>query len=189
MKVSPATVTVPNRGAVVVLTATLSETTPLPVPVAPAVTVIQLVLLVAVRAQPAVPVTLIDTEPPAAPRFEYGGDMLNAPHTVDPCAAACVTVKVCPPIVIVPVRVVVRALAATLSDTVPLPVPVAPAVTVIQLALLVAVRAHPVVPVTVTDTGPPAAATLCDVGDRLNAPHTVPAWVTVKFCPAIVTEP
>ena len=68
--------------------------------------------------------------------------------------------KVSPPTVTVPIRAVVAVLAATLSDTEPLPVPVAPAVTVIQLALLVAVRAHPVVPVTVSDTGPPAAATL-----------------------------
>ena len=70
------------------------------------------------------------------------------------------TVKVCPAMVTVPVRGVPAVLAATLSDTVPLPVPDAPAVTVIQLALLVAVRAHPVVPVTVTDCTRPAAATL-----------------------------
>ena len=39
-------------------------------------------------------------------------------------APACVTVKVWPPIVSVPVREVVPALAATLKLTVPLPVPV-----------------------------------------------------------------
>ena len=84
------------------------------------------------------------------------GEIENAPHA----AASWLTVKVCPATVTVPVRAVPAVLAATLSETVPLPVPVAPAVTVIQLALLVAVRAHPVVPVTVTDSEAPDAATL-----------------------------
>ena len=67
-------------------------------------------------------------------------------------------------------------LAATLSDTVPLPVPDAPAVTVIQLALLVAVLAHPVVPVTVTDNEAPDART-SDwlVGEIVKAPHAAAA--------------
>ena len=83
--------------------------------------------------------------------------------------------NVSPAIVTVPNRDAVAEVAATFSDTMPLPVPVAPAVTVIQLALLVAVRAHPIMPITVNDTGPPAAPILCDVGDRLNAPHVEPA--------------
>ena len=87
--------------------------------------------------------------------------------------------KVWPPIVTVPVLAVATVLAATLSATVLLPEPVAPAVTVIQLALLVAVRAQPVVPVTATDTGPPAAPTLWLVGARLKVPHAAAACVTV----------
>ena len=104
-------------------------------------------------------------------------------------AAACVTVKVCPPIVTVPVRKASVALIATLSATAPLPVPVAPAVTVIQAALLAAVHAHPVVPVTATDTGPPVALALWLVGDRLNAPHAAASWLTVKVWPPMVTVP
>ena len=183
MKVSPAIVTVPNRDAVAEVAATFSDTMPLPVPVAPAVTVIQLALLVAVRAHPVVPVIVTVTGPPAAPRLWYAGDKLKGPHVTTPdcvgATPACVTVKVWPPMVTVPVRTTVVAFAATLSATEPLPVPVAPLVTAIQLALLVAVRAHPAVPFTVIDTAPPAVPTLCAVGDRLNAPHVVAGWVVV----------
>ena len=137
-----------------VLAATLNVTTPLPVPVAPEVTVIQLALLVAVRAHPVVPVTATDNDAPAAATLDWlVGEIVNAPHAV----AACDTMNVCPPTTTVPARNPPVALAATLSDTVPVPVPVAPDVTVIQLALLVAVHAQPVVPVTAIDTGPPAA--------------------------------
>ena len=50
----------------------------------------------------------------------------------------------------------------------PLPVPEAPDVIVIQPALLAAVHAQPLVVVTDTFPVPPAAATLCDVGDAPN---------------------
>ena len=60
-------------------------------------TVIQLALLVAVQAQPVPPVTL--TLPVAA---EAETDALVAPN-VYVQAPACVMVKVCPPMVIVPV--------------------------------------------------------------------------------------
>ena len=151
-----------------VLAATLSDTVPLPVPDAPAVTVIQLALLVAVRAQPVVPVTVNDTDPPAAPTFWLIGDRLNAPHA----AASWLTVKVCPATVTVPVRAVPAGLAATLSATVPPPVPLAPEVTVIQLALLVAPKAQSAVPVTVTDSDAPDAATLDWLAGAIEkAPH------------------
>ena len=74
-----------------------------------------------------------------------------------------------------PVRLVPAVLAAMLSDTVPVPMPDDPAVTVIQLALLVALRAHPVVPVTLTDTVPPLATTLWLAGERLKAPQAAAA--------------
>jgi hypothetical protein len=67
-------------------------------------------LLVAVQLQPAPAVTVI--EPLMAiddVRFDDVGAIVNA-HG----APACVTVKLCPPIVIVPVREVVPVLAATL---------------------------------------------------------------------------
>jgi hypothetical protein len=79
----------------------------------------------------------------------------------------------------VPVRDVPAVFAATLSDTVPLPVPLAPDDTVIHDALLEAVRAQPVVPVTVTLTVPPAAATLVPVDDSVNAVQVAADCVTV----------
>ena len=54
----------------------------------------------------------------------------------------CVTVNVCPAIVIVPV-VVAPVFGATEKATVPLPLPLAPVVTVIQEALLTAVHSQP----------------------------------------------
>jgi hypothetical protein len=50
-------------------------------------------------------------------------------------------------------------LAATLNDTTPFALPVAPAVIVIQGALLLAVQLQPAFAITLTVPGPPAAAT------------------------------
>jgi len=83
---------------------------PFPLPLAPEVTVIQASLLVAVQLQlePAMtlmlPVAAIDDV-----RFDDVGEIVNV-HG----APAWVTVKVCPPIVIVPVREAVLVFAATL---------------------------------------------------------------------------
>src|SRR5439155_1028563 len=87
----------------------------------------------------------------------------------------------------VPVRELVPVLAATVKATLPLPVRLLPPVKVIQLALLATVHAHPLVVVTVVLPVPPAATTLCDVGDRLKL--QLPACDTVKVCPAIVSVP
>ena len=73
-------------------------------------------------------------------------------------AAACVTVKVAPAIVNVPVRVETALFAATLKPTDPLPEPVAPLVTVIQGALLAAVQAQPVAALTLLLPVPADAA-------------------------------
>ena len=56
--VCPATVTVPVRGVAVVFAATLKVTEPIPDPLAPAVTVIQGVVVLAVQAQDVPEVTL-----------------------------------------------------------------------------------------------------------------------------------
>jgi len=82
----------------------------LPLPLAPALIVIQVALLVAVQLQPVPAVTV--TVPVAATedvRFDDVGAIVNV-HG----APACVTVKLCPPIVIVPVREVVPVFAAML---------------------------------------------------------------------------
>ena len=73
---------------------------------------------------------------------------------------ACVTVTLWPAMVSVAVRAVAVVLATALNATVPLPVPLAPEVTVSQLALLAAVQAQPVG--AVTDTEPVAAADVSD---------------------------
>jgi hypothetical protein len=84
-------------------------TDPLPLPVAPALTVIQVAALVAVQAQPVaaltvtVPVLAVDVT------LADAGEIVGVQG-----AAACVTVNVFPPIVNVPVREVVVVFAATL---------------------------------------------------------------------------
>ena len=70
---------------------------------------------------------------------------------------ACVTVNVLPATVNVAVRVAVVVFAAALNATGPVPLPLAPEVTVSHAALLVAVQPHPVGAVTVTEPAPPAA--------------------------------
>jgi len=72
----------------------------LPLPVAPALIVIHVALLVAVQLQPVPAVTV--TVPVVATddvRFDEVGAIVNVQG-----APACVTVNVCPPIVSVPVR-------------------------------------------------------------------------------------
>jgi hypothetical protein len=76
---------------------------------------------------------------------------------------ACVTVNVCPPTVIVPVRLALPVFAAALNDTVPVSEPLAELV--IQLAPLVAVQLQPAIVVTVKEPVPPAAGTDCETGE------------------------
>jgi hypothetical protein len=82
----------------------------LPLPEAPAVTVIQASLLAAVQLHPVPAVTV--TVPVAAAdvvRFDEVGAIVNVQG-----APACVTLKVCPPIVMVPLRELVLVFALTL---------------------------------------------------------------------------
>lgn len=76
----------------------------------------------------------------------------------------CVTVNVRPATVAVPERCDGVVLAATVSDTLPLPEPLAPAETVSQLALLAAVQPHPEAVATATTVVSPAAAAVRVVG-------------------------
>jgi hypothetical protein len=72
-------------------------------------------------------------------------------------ASICVTVNVCPAIVSVPVRIA-GPLTVALNPTEPLPVPLAPDVTVSHDALLVALHGQSAAAVTVTGLpGPPPA--------------------------------
>ena len=74
-------------------------------------------------------------------------------------AEAWVTVNVRPAIVMVPVRTAAVGLAATVKFTVPLPDPLAPAVTLIHAALLVAVQPQPLSAMTSTAPVPPVDGT------------------------------
>jgi hypothetical protein len=128
----------------------------LPLPVAPAVMVIHEALLAAVHAQPAAAVTL--TVPVAAAAVVSVldvGEIVGEQVTPD-----CVTVNVAPPTVRVPVRLALPELAATVNDTVPVPVPADPAVTVIHVASLTAVHAQIVEAVAVVLPEPPVAPKL-----------------------------
>jgi hypothetical protein len=149
-------VTVPVRGLADALAATVYPTLPLPVPAEPLVTVIHAALLVAVQPQLPPAVTVTVPVPVPAPTETPVGAMLKVQ------APACVTVKVRPAMVTVPVREAVDALAATLYPTTPPPVPLAPLVIVIHAALLVAVQLHPLAAVTATlpDVAPAAADTV-----------------------------
>src|SRR5262245_50662678 len=81
--------------------------------------------------------------------------------------AAWLTVTVWPATVSVPVRVPLA--AATLNVTAPLPVPLAPDVTVMKSDWLAAVQAHEASVVTLTVNVPPPVGALTDVGDTVNA--------------------
>jgi hypothetical protein len=159
-------------------------TAPLPLPVAPAVTVIQAALLVAVHAQPVAAVTL--TVPPVIPAATTLADAAASVGAQG--APACVTVNATPPIVSVAERAVVVGFAVTVYVTDPLPLPVAPALMVTQAALAVAVHAHPVGEVTATVFVLAAKPTLADTGAIVGA-QGAPAWVTVKVLPPTVSVP
>ena len=179
----PAIIKLPVRCVVLVLGAIVKLTEPAPEPVAPLVMVIQEAPLPAVQLQPVVVVTATDPVPPAAVTVWLVGE-IESEHA----DAFCVTVNVWPPIVTVPVRDCVAALAVTLNVTRPLPLPPPPPETVNQLALLTAVQAHPSAAVTLVNPDPRPEPTVVLVGEIETAQPT-PAWLTVKLCPPIVSEP
>jgi hypothetical protein len=85
--------------------------------------------------------------------------------------------------VIVPARLVVDVLAATVYETLPLPLPLGPAVMLIHGAWLAAVQAHePALAITETVPAPPAAVGELAVGEIVKV-QTTAACVTVKVCP------
>ena len=76
---------------------------------------------------------------------------------------------------------------ATVYVTAPVPVPLAPELIVIQPTLLTAVQLHAPDTVTFTVPVPPLPLKDLRVGEIENA--QLPAWVTVKACPAIERVP
>jgi hypothetical protein len=154
----PAIVTEPVRCDAPVLAATFTPTVPLPLPVAPELTLSQAELLVALQAQLLSVFTDTATGSPAADDVCVPGEIEKA-H-----GAACVTVKVWPATVTVPVRSA-PAFAATATLTVPFPVPVPPLATVSHAALLVALQAQVLPAVTPTLAVSPAAGELRFAGE------------------------
>lgn len=170
--VCPATVSVAVRADAVVLTLTLMLIVPLPLPLAPMMIAAHDALLDAVHAQPEPAVTATLKAPPLEVSVCDAGDSAY----VHPEVPVCVTVKVLPAIVSVPVRdvAVVRAVAANATE--PLPEPLAPLVTVSQeLLLLVAVQVQLAPAVTATLPVPAAAGSVWEVGERVKAQGVAPA--------------
>ena len=147
MNVLPAINTVPVRLSSLSLPfgkgSTLIVTLPFPVPLAPFVIVIQENDVVAVQGHPAPAVTSTVLVSPSLSKSRDVG-LMEYSHPF-----ACVTVNTFVAMVSVPVRAGPE-LEATLNRTVPLPLPLAPCVTVIHCEALTAVHAHPVAAVTET---------------------------------------
>jgi hypothetical protein len=161
----------------------------LPVPAAAPVSVNHAALVLAVHAHVAAEaVTATEPEPPLSATSCDAGEIVNVHGGGGGggAAAACDTVKVCPPMVSVPVRAA-AVFAATLNATVPLPVPDAPLVTVNHAALALAVHAQLFADaVTVTDPAAAVSATSCVVGEipKVHGGGGAAACVTVKVFPA-----
>ena len=157
----PAIVTVPVRDAVPAFAATWTDTLPLPLPEAPAVTVIHAALLTADHVHEVLAVTPTVKVPPAELADWLAGEMLK----VQP-AAAWVTVNVFPPAVILPVRVP-PLFAATLYVTHPLPLPLPDRIFSHAGESLDAVQVHPAAAVIATLFAPPAAGGAVDEVPRV----------------------
>jgi hypothetical protein len=184
VKVWPAIVSVPVRGADVVFAAALKPTVPFPLPVAGVVNVSQSALLdAAVHAQPGVVVIVTEPVPPGSANDWLVG-AIEKLHGAG--GGSCVTVMVWPAIVSVPLRLAPVEFAAAVKLTLPPPVPLVGPVIVIQLAFDAAVHAHPGVVAIVADPDPPAAAIACVPGVTENA-HGAASCDTVTVWPATVT--
>src|SRR6187455_3746384 len=119
LKLCPAMVSVPVRGLILLLAAALNATVPLPLPLAPPVTVSHDVLLLTlVHAHPASDVTPVEPVPPPAATEPLVGAIAYVQ-----AMPGCVTLKLCPAIVNVPVRELIVLFAAALNATVTLPLP------------------------------------------------------------------
>ena len=141
------------------------------------------VLLTAVQLHPLGAVTATEPEPPVAVNVREPGAIVSV-HG----APAWPALNVFPAIVTDPVREALLGFAAALNVTVPLPDPLAPAVTVIHDALLVADQAQPAGAVTLTFVDSPVVANEIEPGAMVSV-QLMPAWVAPNVLPAIVTLP
>lgn len=146
-------------------------------------------LLVAVHAHPvAIATETLPVVPAPETLVRLAGDnVASQSGAVGTLEALCVTVKVCPAIVSVPVRLAPVALAEMPYVTLPGPTPDVPPVGVIHEAWLVAFHGHPASIVTAT-VPLVASSSVALVGDSV-APQLEAAdaaCVTVNVCPATV---
>ena len=171
----PAIVSVPVR-CPPVFAANASDTVPLPLPLAPPVTVVHETPLAAVQSHEVPDMTRMLPFDALAGTARLVDERVNV-HT----GGACVTAKEWPPRVIDAERVAVVAFAATLYEIVPLPLPVVALVMVNHGALLAAVHAHPLL--AVTEKLPADACPETDTlsGDNAKV-HVAAACETVTIC-------
>jgi hypothetical protein len=153
---------------------------PLPEPLAPDVMRTHDWEAVAVHVHPAAAVIVKEPVPPDGLKPWLDGLMLYAQPE------PWLTVNVWPAIVSAPDREG-PVFAATLNCTVPSPLPVAPAVTVIHAALLDAVHAHPAAVRTVTVPVLVPLPTDCEERSIVKLHPAV--WVTVNRCPSTRSVP
>jgi hypothetical protein len=158
-------------------------TDPLPVPELPAVMVSHGALLDAVQPHPAPAVTGTLPVNPAEEMLAVIGEI-----EVEHALPAWLTVKVLPPIVIVPVRGVVPAFGDTTYVTEPLPVPDAPPLIVIQESLLAAVHEQSAPTLTGTTPVNPVDPRFAEAAEMVGI-QGAPACVTVNALPPIVIVP
>jgi hypothetical protein len=143
--------------------AAVTVTLPPPVPDG-GLTVSQSMFPAAVQAHVAPVVIVTVAAPPLDAMDCASGAIENVQGGGGGVAPACVTERICPSTVIVPVRLAVSVFSPTLYATDPLPLPAAPLVTVIHGTCDAAVHAHPECAVTVTEPVLAPAATLAAVG-------------------------
>ncbi len=156
---------------------------PLPLPLAPPVTVIHAALLAADHVQPVGDVTVDEPVVAPGPTDWLAGEM---PYVHG--AAACVTVKVWLAIVNEPERGDAFGFAAMLKLADPSPLPLVGPTSVSHAALLVADHVQPAWAVTVAE--PVVAAAPADWLDgEIEYTHGAPGCVTVNDCPPIVSTP
>lgn len=159
----PAIASVPVRLAPEVLVATMKVTLPFPFPGPALRTATHQTLLSAVHAHVGPADTVLLPEPPSEVNDRVVGEI----KVLQGAGAPCVTMKLVPAIVMVPVRVVVPVFAVKLNPTFPGPDPEAPLVTVIHGALLTADHEHPAAAVTELFPVPASLANVALVVERL----------------------
>jgi hypothetical protein len=135
---------------------------PSPESLEPDVTLSQFALEAAVHEQPAG----ADTATVPVP-LEDGNERELLPIVTTHAVPAWLTVKVLPPIAIVPERGVELGFATTVNATLPGPLPDAAPLIAIQFAVLVAVHAQPAAAVTVTLPLSPSASAALEPGESV----------------------